>query len=348
MASVNPTSPLPRNTTTVTRQRISAIKVTQNDHDFFICKIPTKILSICAYVSRRSQNKDKGFQRLLARQRARDISQYLAQKRNSIATSIVLSAQPDSGLEFDENSGSILFLDVDNAFLVLDGQHRLWGFSIALEEFHQDYEIPVVIYNHLTSQDEVKLFIDINTTQRGVPSALLLDIKQLAGTERKIEESLRLLFDYLNASATSPLAGLMSPDKSVVGKISRVVFNQSAKQFLESDFVRALNDENKQTLLENYFSACVFILREMGTPQLITRAIVFSSFMNIFQEVIKRSLEKHGNAKFESIKLTMSPIMANVEISEYSGSNKGTEQRLTTALKRSLEDDRFELTSDMI
>ena len=90
---------------------------------------------------------------------------------------------------------------------MLDGQHRLFAMDFTLN----DYSFGVSIYEGLSRQDEVKLFIDINTKQRGVPSALLLDIKQLAGTETDTEEFLRELFDFVATDRGSPLKGLMSP-----------------------------------------------------------------------------------------------------------------------------------------
>ena len=77
------------------------------------------------------------------------------------------------------------------SFLVLDGQHRVYGFSLA----ETALRVPVVIYSGLTPTEEARLFIDINTKQRQVPNELLLDIKQLAEREDGRESLLREIFD---------------------------------------------------------------------------------------------------------------------------------------------------------
>src|SRR5690606_26109779 len=102
-----------------------------------------------------------------------------------------------------------------------DGQHRLFGYFLA----KNDYEVPVIIFDNLTIPEEVNLFIDINTTQKSVPTTLLLDIKNLTGKENSLESKQRALFDMLNKS--SVMTGLMSPAKTQVGKISRVTFNKA-------------------------------------------------------------------------------------------------------------------------
>ena len=108
--------------------------------------------------------------------------------------------------------------------MVLDGQHRLYG----LIKAEKTYQMPVIIFNDLNATKEVTLFIDINTTQKGVPTTILLDIKNLSGRETKKEDLQRQLFDKLNTD--SVLAGLLSPAKSKVGKITRVSFNQATNE----------------------------------------------------------------------------------------------------------------------
>jgi hypothetical protein len=63
-----------------------------------------------------------------------------------------------------------------------------------------------------------------------------LDIKNLTGKETSLEEQQRRLFDRLNKD--SVLAGLMSPSKSKVGRITRVSFNAATKELFGNGFFR--------------------------------------------------------------------------------------------------------------
>jgi len=200
-----------------------ALLLAQNTHRFYFATIPVDDLFDCCFVARRDEDPKEGFQRTLQESRADDIAKYLAAGSGSIPSNIVLSAQDIAKFSYTRRAKSVSFARRPQAFLVLDGQHRLWGY----QKCEVRHRVPVAIYDGLTRAEEAKLFIDINTTQRGVPAALLLDIKHLAEVESTKEQVLRQLFDRLNADPSSPLAGKLSPAASLVGKISRVTFNRA-------------------------------------------------------------------------------------------------------------------------
>ena len=134
---------------------------------------------------------------------------------------------------------------------VLDGQHRLWGYQKCAIR----HRVPVAIYSGLTRAEEARLFIDINTTQKGVPAALLLDIKQLAEYESKRETLLRELFDRLQRDSHSPIAGKLSAAKSLTGRISRVTFNKAVSTALSSGVLLDAAPEARYRLILNFLNA---------------------------------------------------------------------------------------------
>lgn len=200
------------------KETIKAIKCTQNDRTFYLASLKSSILEKICFISRREESPKDGFQRALSEPRAKSIAKYMDEFKGCLPATLILSAQAKSNITFDEESNNLSFDIKDNSFMVLDGQHRLYGLLFA----EKDYEIPVAIFDKLTIKDEVNLFIDINTNQKGVPTALLLDIKELTGKETSFEEKQRKLFDLINSD--SPLAGLLSPNKSRTGFIARNVF----------------------------------------------------------------------------------------------------------------------------
>src|SRR5690606_35731265 len=102
---------------------------------------------------------------------------------------------------------SLEFTKNPKAFMVLDGQHRVYGFSLAKKKLR----VPVVIYTGLSRTEEARLFMDINTKQKPVPNPLLLDIKALADAEEGDEPLLRSLFDLFHEDPHSVLSGLTTP-----------------------------------------------------------------------------------------------------------------------------------------
>jgi DGQHR domain-containing protein len=278
-----------------------ALQLTQNTHRFYFTTIPIDNLFPSCFVARRDEEPLTGFQRALNESRADDIARYLASGSGSIPSNIVLSAQENAEFRYDHRNKTISFQLVQLAFLVLDGQHRLWGY----QKCKKRHRVPVAIYNGLSRTDEAKLFIDINTTQRGVPAALLLDIKQVAQQESTMEQLLRAMFDRLNNDSESPLAGKLSPARSITGKISRVTFNRAVGLALTSGALLETEGEQRYKLIRNYLNA---FDAEVPDKALLTRSSFFEAVFSIFDVVVQNAISGYGNVKQRSIQQVIRPL----------------------------------------
>ncbi|MBS1904210.1 MAG: DGQHR domain-containing protein [Bacteroidetes bacterium] len=278
----------------------------QNKQKFYFATMPVESIFPYCYVARRQDDPIEGFQRNLSEERARDIAKYLDDSRGSIPTNIVLSAQPSAEFEYDSKNKSVRYKKVEKGFLVLDGQHRLWGYSFTKKK----HRVPVAIYVGLSRQEEASLFIDINTNQRGVPAALLLDIKQVAQQETEDESTLRKFFDDFNADARSPFVGYLSPFTSARGRISRVTFNRAFKALLGNEVVIQLGKQKQFVLFLNYFRSVEETLRN---PLLLRKQAYFEAFCEFLPEVLRASREKHKNYKESSLKDVLAPI-SNIDL----------------------------------
>lgn len=295
------------------RLSFPALLAKQNRQRFYFATIPVDSLFPSCFVSRRETNPETGFQRSLNESRAEDISRYLAAGSGSIPSNIVLSAQTEAEFEYDRKKKSISFQPHPRAFLVLDGQHRLWGYSKSAVR----HRVPVAIYGDLSASDEAKLFIDINTTQRGVPAALLLDIKHIAQIESDKEVLLRSLFDRLQTDPESPLAGKLSPAKSIHGKISRVTFNRAVGGALSSGVLLDTEPGNRYKLLRNYLNAFDAELRD---KRLLTSSAFFEATMEVLNQVVQSAVDTHKNAKPTSLQKVIQPL-ARLEYREGTGAS---------------------------
>ena len=278
-----------------------ALLMTQNQHRFYFTTIPVDDLFSHCFVAKRDEDPVAGFQRSLNETRADDIAAYLAAGTGSIPSNIVLSAQPNAVFAYNRKTKSISFAREASAFLVLDGQHRLWGY----QKCSVRHRVPVAIYEGLSRTEETKLFIDINTTQRGVPAALLLDIKELANVEDAKEHTLRMLFDRLSTDSKSPLAGKLSAAKSLANRISRVTFNRAVGPVLTSGVALDAGAENRYKLIMNFLNAWD---AELPDKSLLLRSAFFESVFEIFGEVIQNTLSSKKNAKQEMIQATVRPL----------------------------------------
>ncbi len=317
------------------RSSFQALPLSQNDYRFYFSTIPVDELFPHCFVARRQEDPMQGFQRTLSLDRANDIAQYLSAGRGSIPTNVVLSAQPDAALKYSSSSKTVSFARVDRAFLVLDGQHRLWGYS----KCSKKHRVPVAIYQGLTRADEAKLFVDINTNQRGVPAALLLDIKQLAEIETVKETIYRKLFDRLNTDPKSAMRGKLSPAKPSPSKISRVAFNRAFNGALDSELVRGLAENDLYQLVRNYINA---FDAELTSASLITKASYFEAMFDIFDEALRLTLSKKKNLKQPSIQ----EIVRGVAHLDFSGSSM-TRKEYVLAMQASLRQS-LAVSADML
>ena len=314
----------------MSRISIKALVCSQNQKSFYVTVMNSEDLRDMCFVSRKCQDPKKGFQRLLNTKRAKAIATYLDNGEGVIPPAIILSAQPLAQICYNPNNYDLTMERQENTLLVLDGQHRLYG----LFQAEKKYEIPVVIFHDLNTQEEIRQFIDINTTQKGVSTALLLDIKSQAGTETKIEERQRNLFDRVNKE--SVLAGYLLQNESKAGKISRTTFNQATKSIFTDGPLAAYSDDMISKAVINYLAAIDSIFkRSESSAAKLTKNILFKAMMSMFNDVCDKCLAIYGNFKLETIEEYLAPLQ-NLSYDEYTGTNKATETRIIMDIKSEL------------
>lgn len=309
----------------------TASLVTQGRYRFYTLAMPSDVLADNCFVDRQAQNPKAGFQRLLDERRAKDIADYIDSGFGSIPGAIVLSAQREAELEYTRTTRTLRFSAHPRAFLVLDGQHRVYGFSMARAKLR----VPVVIYNGLSTSDETKLFMDINTKQRPVPNELLLAIKHLAKAETTQEALFRDVFDRFADQPQSPLLGLMSASERRTGRISRVTFNAALRPIFES-----LGDSDAShvyEVLSAYIHAWLSGLRENGLEGQIVNPTVFRATMLLFPAVAARVSDRHGlDYSVEHFAEILQPVFQRTKKSEIK-SPGGAPTALHDTFRRHLE-----------
>jgi DGQHR domain-containing protein len=281
--------------------------VTQGKQTFYTLSMPSDVLAGCCTVDTRAENPLDGFQRKLDGRRADEIARYIDKDLGTIPCSIVLSAQPEAELTYMRSRRSITFKKTPRSFLILDGQHRVYGFHKAVSKLR----VPVVIYNNLTRGQECRLFIDINTKQRPVPNELLLDIKRLAETETDEEALLTDVFNLFAHEPESPLVGMMSAATKATGKLSRVTFN-AALNSVKSVF-RDSNAPEVYRILAAYLRVWTEHLQKLSEAQLITNPTLFRAVLLMFPDVAQRVSDRHGEFSTENFREVLGPVLLRVK-----------------------------------
>lgn len=289
---------------------LAAIQVTQGKYKFYIVSMPSETLRETCFTITREDDPVKGFQRRLDESRADEISEYIDKGEGSIPTAIILSAQDEANLEYHSRSKTISFTPEKNAFLIIDGQHRVWGFIKAKTSIR----VPVVIYEELTRVEEAQLFVDINSTQKEVPRDLILDVKRLLQKESEEERRCSEIFELFYSKEDSILKDHLARAERQNGKITRRIFNNSISELL-SDMLEEIPDGDAYTIINNYLSALKMVLSsiDVSGEEIVTRITVFQACMSISKYVIEKTHNKFdGRLTIDSFEETLSVLKQNL------------------------------------
>ena len=147
----------------------------------FIARVD-ELLETC-YIQRR-YNNDEGYQRALDYERIRNISDQInKEKIIAFPNSIIVNSERKIGMDQytkeDCPKTSPINLPISYCELkVVDGQHRLLGFSKVDQVIQKQSYLPVIAFENLDKRDEIKMFVDINSKQKRVDQNLVLYLKK--------------------------------------------------------------------------------------------------------------------------------------------------------------------------
>jgi DGQHR domain-containing protein len=139
--------------------------------DVYLTALPGPWLLQHSTPSWRVKDPQKGFQRIVKEDRAKEIARTVLDPDRTFPNAITLATTAKS---YRAEDGS-LELPANAKLLVVDGQHRLWAQTYSKVEG----TYPCVIHMDRTEEDMAALFLEINDNQRRVPSSLRWDLVRL-------------------------------------------------------------------------------------------------------------------------------------------------------------------------
>ena len=167
---------------------VPALKGCMGDKEYYVFSLEPSTLLKLGFVLHRTRANDSEFptyQRLLVPSRLNGITKFI-DEGGFFPNSIIVNFSTDKNrLKFDESSkiGSSRskagILRIPNAYAIayiIDGQHRVYGY--ANSKFKDSDTIPVVAFNNLESEEQLKIFMDINENQKAVSPSLRLDLEE--------------------------------------------------------------------------------------------------------------------------------------------------------------------------
>ena len=162
------------------RYSVPAVRAVQNGQELFLCWIPAKTLSaLPIQVEKFDPEKpyddpQQGYQRTAEKNRARRFARYLAEPDAISPTAIMLNDRNEQ-TKYDAKAGVLVFDTEKGPIFNYDGQHRELGYRFRLEndDSFGGFPIPVVMTRGMEKLPEMMQFRTINSTAKGVPTALV-------------------------------------------------------------------------------------------------------------------------------------------------------------------------------
>lgn len=321
--------------TNVKTKSFDAFDLSLGDTGLYLTAVkPSDIFSFTR-VSRVEEDPEVGFQRALEAHRVKRIAEYIGEGK-VVPGAIILSAQDPSQIFFDASSKKIQFPAEPGFFLVIDGQHRLYGSLKAETERGIDLKIPVCILSNLSHAEEVQYFIDINGNQKGVTKTLRIELTKFLVEEESIDAIRLRLFDDLNSDPESPLFGHLSATRRAVGVISHVPFKAALDKILDKDPLKKLDYVKKKKLLNNFLSGVLYNLEEVDQGKKIFQSAFFQAIFRVFEKSCEISLMYYRNYSKKSFE-TMFEFLQDINFESYSGSNEETISNLSKEISMMLD-----------
>lgn len=167
---------------------VPALKGEMGGKKYFVFSLEPETLLKIGFVLHRTRANDAEFptyQRLLVPSRLSGITKFI-DNGGFFPNSVILNFNTTNNKLLFESSRNIGdshskagILKIPNAFgiaYIIDGQHRIYGY--ANSEYKKSNTIPVVAFYDLASEEQLKIFMDINQNQKAVSPSLRLDLEE--------------------------------------------------------------------------------------------------------------------------------------------------------------------------
>ncbi|MBN1974548.1 MAG: DGQHR domain-containing protein [Sedimentisphaerales bacterium] len=175
------------------------------------------LLEYC-YVYRR-RGEHIGYQRIIHKQKIDDISKKIHEPDFLAFPNTILLSCPDNSQICNQQKEKSacpcpVEINIPNYFCacrIIDGQHRILGFSKLSDTEQETHHIPIIVLENIETDEEIKTFIEINTGQKKIDRNLILVLR--AGFNWDFEKKPKEFFEKqiveviqrLNNTQGSPL-----------------------------------------------------------------------------------------------------------------------------------------------
>ncbi|MCY9692268.1 DGQHR domain-containing protein [Paenibacillus alginolyticus] len=125
------------------------------------------------YVKPFDDPSGKGYQRPVIQKKCSEFATYLSKGDSALFPPILLNSESNwEFVPYDKQRPNFGRLICNKKASLLDGQHRLGGIKIYIQETNSELNIPFVAFHFLDYEEEIELFDTINTKGKQIGSSL--------------------------------------------------------------------------------------------------------------------------------------------------------------------------------
>ena len=154
---------------------------------------------------KKESDRSHNYQRVLTKRRINEISKYLETDRKPFSNNLLVSFRGQNRhwqwtKEQEIGQGRTGELVVDGRpgqFHVIDGQHRLFGYSGTQDKQIREHPIIVTAFKDLDQLDEARIFIEVNENQKKVDVSLRMEVLYLLGESVRGRQQVENLATYI-------------------------------------------------------------------------------------------------------------------------------------------------------
>jgi DGQHR domain-containing protein len=295
----------------------NCIKIKQNDISLYVFTLNAGEVYNNFEVSRRYEDKEKGYQRIVKDTKIKKIVSYLSGKSENSYPSLLPNSILIALDNVNFNTNTLTINDEEGTKgLIIDGQHRLKG------AYEYDINFPLIIIGigGLEPKYQARLFITINKTQTSLPSALYLDLisatsdedirANLDGEAITSEQKATELVKDLNRDESSSLKDLIAETGEERGKINLSQLVGIVKKYINYTDGKfkgySYNDQLK--ILINYFNAIKVVYGNDWDEKILFKTTILGGLLKAIDGVFDVVNTTHNNFKENSIIYVLSNV----------------------------------------
>ena len=290
--------------------RIPALRGTMGGHEYYMLSIePAKLLKIGFVLHRTKVNTQISmptYQRLLVPSRLKGIGEFI-EKGGYFPNTVIVNfdnTNKKNRVQFEQAAGGtddtktkLGYLTIPNAYCIayiIDGQHRVYGY--AGSKYKDTNTIPVVAFNGLPSDEQLKIFMDINEHQKAVSPGLRLDLNEdLNWNSPRLDSRLKALRSSIIKQIASGNNSVLARKISIGEDTAKLAFKPFDTALSQSSLLpKATSKEfTKYTDVCLYNTKCVEHNKAMNDSQKRISNLIKESYAYIYYKMNNEHAEDY-------------------------------------------------------